>query len=43
MARFYNADDPDGAEELIRNRFETQQRVSFRIAVTGIHDHIEGD
>jgi len=43
MARFYNADDPEGAEELIRTRFETQQRVSFRIGVTGIHDHIEDD
>jgi PPOX class probable F420-dependent enzyme len=41
MARFYHADDPDYAEKLIKSRFETQRRVSFRITVTGIHDHIE--
>jgi PPOX class probable F420-dependent enzyme len=41
MARIYHADDPDYAERLIATRFERQHRVSFRIAVTGIHDHLE--
>jgi PPOX class probable F420-dependent enzyme len=41
MARSYHADDPDKAERLIRTRFEQQHRVSFRIRVTGIHDHLE--
>ena len=43
MARFYHADDPDYAERLIRSRFETQRRVSFRIRPTAIHDHLEDD
>jgi PPOX class probable F420-dependent enzyme len=30
MARRYHADRPDHAEELIRDRFTRQQRVSFR-------------
>ena len=41
MARLYHADDPQEAEDLIRNRFEKQHRVSFRIRVTGFHDHVE--
>ncbi len=40
MARRY--DDPDEAEAVIATRFSKQRRVSFRIAVTGIHDHIQG-
>jgi PPOX class probable F420-dependent enzyme len=41
MARLYHADDPQEAEDLIRNRFERQQRVSFRIRITAFHDHLE--
>ena len=41
MARRYHADDPQEAEDLIRNRFEKQQRVSFRIRVSSFHDHLE--
>jgi PPOX class probable F420-dependent enzyme len=41
MANRYNADDPAEADRLIRARFEKQQRVSFRVAITGFHDHIE--
>ena len=41
MARSYHADDPEAAERLITGRFETQHRVSFRIAIDGIHDHLE--
>jgi PPOX class probable F420-dependent enzyme len=40
MARRYHK-DPAAAEDVIRNRFEKQRRVSFRVTVTGIHDHIE--
>jgi hypothetical protein len=36
------ADDPDGAETLIRDRFRRQQRVSFRIRILGVHDHLAG-
>ena len=41
MARSYHADDPDYAERLIAARFERQHRVSFRISIGGIHDHLE--
>jgi PPOX class probable F420-dependent enzyme len=41
MAGLYHADDPQEAEDLIRNRFEKQQRVSFRVRITGFHDHLE--
>jgi PPOX class probable F420-dependent enzyme len=41
MARRYHADEPDEAERLIRERFSTQQRVSFRIAIDAVHEHFE--
>jgi PPOX class probable F420-dependent enzyme len=41
MARRYHADDPAEAEGTIA-RFRTQHRVTFRIAVLAIHDHLEG-
>jgi PPOX class probable F420-dependent enzyme len=41
MAHRYYPNEPAKADTDIR-RFVTQQRVSFRIAVTGIHDHLEG-
>ena len=41
MARRYHADDPDKAERLIRDRFERQQRVSFRFRPTAVHDELE--
>ena len=40
MARRYHADDPAKAERLIHNQFEKQHRVSFRIAVSAVHDHL---
>jgi PPOX class probable F420-dependent enzyme len=40
MARRYNADDPREAERLIRERFEPQQRISFRIRIDAVHDHL---
>jgi PPOX class probable F420-dependent enzyme len=41
MARRYHADEPEEAEDLIRNRFEKQRRISFRVRITGFHDHLE--
>ena len=41
MARRYHADDPDKAERLVHDRFERQQRVSFRISIDAIHDHLD--
>jgi PPOX class probable F420-dependent enzyme len=39
MARRYHADDPDEAERMIRDRFERQTRISFRITIDAVHDH----
>jgi PPOX class probable F420-dependent enzyme len=41
MARRYHADDPAKAERLIRDRFETQARVSFRVSIDAVHDHLD--
>lgn len=41
LAHRYHADDPAAAERVIA-RFRTQHRVTFRIAVQAIHDHLEG-
>jgi PPOX class probable F420-dependent enzyme len=41
MARRYHADDPEKAERLIRNQFEQQQRISFRVTLLTVHDHRE--
>lgn len=41
MARRYHADEPDEAEHLIRDRFERQERISFRVRVDGVHDHLD--
>lgn len=41
MARQYHADEPGRAEELIRDRFERQQRVSFRLSLTSSTFHFE--
>jgi PPOX class probable F420-dependent enzyme len=41
MARRYHADDPGHAEDLIRDRFATQERISFRIAVAAVHEHLD--
>ncbi|HEX7221935.1 MAG TPA: TIGR03618 family F420-dependent PPOX class oxidoreductase [Candidatus Limnocylindrales bacterium] len=38
MARRY--DDPEEAEAVIANRFSKQRRVSFRVTVAAIHDHL---
>jgi PPOX class probable F420-dependent enzyme len=41
MARRYHADDPDEAEALIAGRFERQQRITFRVRVLSVHDHLD--
>jgi PPOX class probable F420-dependent enzyme len=41
MARRYHADDPDKAERLIANRFRKQERISFRVRIEGVHDHLD--
>lgn len=41
MARRYHADDPGKAERLIHGRFERQERISFRIRIGAVHDHLD--
>lgn len=41
MARRYHADDPAEAERLILDRFERQPRVSFRVSIDAVHDHLD--
>jgi PPOX class probable F420-dependent enzyme len=40
LARAYHADDPAKADRLVAD-FGTQRRVSFRIDVLAVHDHLE--
>ena len=41
MARRYHADEPERAETMVHDRFERQQRVSFRLplATSQLHYH----
>jgi len=41
MARRYHADDPEHAEALIRDRFQPQTRISFRVPITDLHVHLD--
>lgn len=41
MARRYHADDPAEAERLIATRFTQQERISFRVRIDGLHDHLD--
>lgn len=41
MARRYHADDPESAEALITDRFEAQERISFRLKIGSFHDHLD--
>jgi PPOX class probable F420-dependent enzyme len=41
MARRYHAHEPDEAERLIRDRFERQERISFRVEIQSVHDHLD--
>lgn len=40
MARRYHADEPDEAERLVAE-FEGQTRISFRIRIAAVHDHLD--
>jgi len=40
MARRYNPDDLAKAEALIRDRFAAQERISFRVSIETLHDHL---
>ncbi len=40
MSRHFHADDPEEGEKQIRERFETQERISFRVVVESFHDHL---
>jgi PPOX class probable F420-dependent enzyme len=41
MARRYHADEPERAETMIRDRFERQRRVSFRLSLASSKLHYE--
>ncbi len=41
MARRYHADDPAEAEALIRDRFERQARISFRVPLDDVYSHLD--
>lgn len=41
MARRYHADEPQEAERLISGRFQVQERISFRVVVGAVHDHLD--
>ena len=41
MARRYHADDPTEAEDLIANRFQRQERISFRVTIESLHEHLD--
>lgn len=40
MARRYHADDPEEVEGLLQ-KFEAQQRVTFRVRIDAAHDHLD--
>jgi PPOX class probable F420-dependent enzyme len=40
LARRYHADDPAAAERVIAV-FRTQHRVTFRVEILAVHDHLE--
>ncbi len=41
MARRYHADEPERAERLIERTFRPQRRISFRLHVEDLHDHLD--
>ena len=40
MARRYPGESPEEVERTIAEKFERQDRISFRIAPIAIHDHL---
>ncbi len=43
MARRYYPHDPEHAEAMIERTFRPQPRISFRVRVHEVHDHLEDD
>jgi PPOX class probable F420-dependent enzyme len=41
MARRYHADEPGEAERLIADRFQRQERISFRVRAHAFHEHLD--
>jgi hypothetical protein len=41
MARRYHHDDPAKAERMIERTFRPQRRISFRIHLDEVHDHLD--
>jgi len=41
MARHYHADEPGEAERLIADRFQRQERISFRVRAHAFHEHLD--
>jgi PPOX class probable F420-dependent enzyme len=41
MARRYHANDPEKAERLIVERYQAQERISFRFHPTTVHEYFE--
>jgi PPOX class probable F420-dependent enzyme len=41
MARRYHAHEPEEAERLVTERFERQERISFRFGASTLHDHLD--
>jgi PPOX class probable F420-dependent enzyme len=41
MARRYHAHEPDEAERIVRERFERQRRISFRLPATNVAVHFD--
>jgi PPOX class probable F420-dependent enzyme len=41
MCRRYHADDPEEAERLIRERFQRQPRISFRLRPARVAEHFD--
>ena len=41
MARLYHRDNPGKAERMIERTFQPQQRISFRIHIDAVHDHLD--
>jgi PPOX class probable F420-dependent enzyme len=40
MARRYERHDPAKAEAIIADRFEREERISFRVRIETVHDHL---
>lgn len=41
MARRYHAHEPEEGERIIRERFEQQERISFRLELADVYEHLD--